>query len=364
MKNARREYAAALADFSKPGARWETKGRLTYWGKAAGLTAEEIVEDAHARGVKGRDADIRRGWRDAQPQGDGTPCGETPGRPLGWDDPLPLGADPQPRPSPRRPARTARTFPRYVRSMIEAGGGAIDAATGETHELPDDLRDGLRMLSPCEVPAAGEAQTRLFLEALWDPGDLLFVHGKKEKAAPPGFRVNFMTCREWLAEGLVGLGGRSLVNPNPFTGAEGETTGGTPSYTAKACIARFPYVEIEFDHLALAAQGAFWRGLLTSSPLGMRVASLVYSGGKSIHGLLYVGCGALAGWEEARDRLQSFLAADEERHADAGGQDVYPFRADEAGLRNPLQATRLAGARRDGGTAQELLYLNPGARRR
>ena len=70
MKEPRREYEAALADFSQPGKRWNAKGRLTYWGKAAGLTAEEIISDARAAGVTDRDADIRRGWNDAKPKGD------------------------------------------------------------------------------------------------------------------------------------------------------------------------------------------------------------------------------------------------------------------------------------------------------
>ena len=65
MKDPRREYEAALADFSQPGGRWNAKGRLTYWGKAAGMSADEIISDAWAAGVRDRDADIRRGWNDA-----------------------------------------------------------------------------------------------------------------------------------------------------------------------------------------------------------------------------------------------------------------------------------------------------------
>ena len=48
MKDPRREYEAALADFSQPGGRWNAKGRLTYWGKAAGMSADEIISDARA----------------------------------------------------------------------------------------------------------------------------------------------------------------------------------------------------------------------------------------------------------------------------------------------------------------------------
>ena len=70
MKDPRREYEAALGAFATPGNRWTAKGRLTYWGKAAGMSADEIISDARAAGVTDRDADIRRGWNDAKPKGD------------------------------------------------------------------------------------------------------------------------------------------------------------------------------------------------------------------------------------------------------------------------------------------------------
>ena len=92
MKDPRREYEAALADFSQPGNRWNAKGRLTYWGKAAGLTADEIVSDARAAGVTDRDADIRRGWNDAKPKGD-RPHGDR-RRYAPWAKPKPPAAFP------------------------------------------------------------------------------------------------------------------------------------------------------------------------------------------------------------------------------------------------------------------------------
>ena len=107
VKDPRREYEAALADFSQPGNRWSAKGRLTYWGRASGLTAEDIVADARAAGVKDRDADIRRGWNDAKPKGD-RPQG-------GWRHYAPRA---KPKPPP--------TFPRYVRDLI----GDAQAAQG------------------------------------------------------------------------------------------------------------------------------------------------------------------------------------------------------------------------------------------
>ena len=64
------KYREALALFAAPGGRWANKGALTYWGRAAGLTADDLIADAHAAGVADRDADIRRGWEDARPKGE------------------------------------------------------------------------------------------------------------------------------------------------------------------------------------------------------------------------------------------------------------------------------------------------------
>ena len=60
------KYREALAAFAAPGGRWANKGALTYWGKAAGLSADDLIADARAAGVTDRDADIRRGWEDAR----------------------------------------------------------------------------------------------------------------------------------------------------------------------------------------------------------------------------------------------------------------------------------------------------------
>lgn len=57
-------------------------------------------------------------------------------------------------------------------------------------------------------------------------------------------------------------------------------------------------------------QAAFWRGLLSTSPFAPKVAAVTYSGGKSLHGLLHVGCRTLAEWQAVRDKLRGLLAAD------------------------------------------------------
>ena len=319
MKDPRREYEAALADFSQPGGRWNAKGRLTYWGKAAGLTAEEIISDARAAGVTDRDADIRRGWNDAKPKGD---------RPHGdWR-----------RYAPRTKPKLPLTFPCYVRGMVTAGGGEATSAD-------------LLALSPFDVPRDAATQTAAFLRSLFDPADVLHIfRDDTPTTGRPG--VNLIPCRDWLARIDQGdaIGG-DLIVPNVFTGAEAETTDGRKSYIAQSCLVRFPFVVIEFDSMPLKAQAAFWRGLLATSPLAPKVASIVFSGGKSLHGLLHVGCRTLADWQTVRGQLRGLLAAD---HDPA-------FRADEQAMR-PRTGTRLPGVRRfSNGKMQRLLYLNPKA---
>lgn len=319
MKDPRREYEAALADFSQPGGRWNAKGRLTYWGKAAGLTAEGIISDARAAGVTDRDADIRRGWSDAKPRGD-HPQG-------GWRHYTPRA---KPWPSP--------TFPRYVRDLVAAGGGETTSAD-------------LLALSPFAVPKDGTTQTAAFLRSLFAPADVLHVfRDDAPTAGKPG--LNLMPCREWLARLEHGETMRGdLIVPNPFTGEEANTTDGRKSYIAQSCLARFPFIIVEFDSMPLKVQAAFWRGLFSTSPLAPKVSALVYSGGKSLHGLLHVGCRTLADWQTVRGQLRGLLAADPDPD----------FRADEQAMR-PRTGTRLPGVRRfDNGKMQRLLYLNPEA---
>lgn len=324
MKDPRREYEAALADFSQPGNRWTAKGRLTYWGKAAGMSADEIISDARAAGVTDRDADIRRGWNDAKPKG------RNPKDDWRQNDWRNYATRTKPKPTP--------TFPRYVRDMVTAGGGEATSAD-------------LLALSPFAVPTDAGAQTSAFLRSLFAPADVLHVfRDDAPTAGKPG--LNLMPCRDWLAmpergEAMHG----DLIVPNPFTGKESDTTDGRKSFIAQSCLARFPFAVVEFDSMPLKAQAAFWRGLLSTSPLAPKVAAITYSGGKSLHGLLHIGCRTLAKWQTVREQLRGLLAADSDP----------AFRADEQAMR-PRTGTRLPGARRfDNGRRQALLYLNPEA---
>ena len=107
---------------------------------------------------------------------------------------------------------------------------------------------------------------------------------------------------------------------------------------------------VEFDALPLGGQILFWRNLLLDgTPLAQAVASITYSGGKSLHALVRV---REDGWEAARGLLRRLLCTDPDP----------ALRADEQALR-PIVKTRLPGAsRRTNGKAQDLLYLAPEAR--
>ena len=319
MKDARAEYQAALADFAHPGGRWTSKGRLVYWGKAAGLTADDIIADAREAGVTDRDGDIRRGWNDAQPQGD-----------------LPRDV--------RRPVARPKptTYPRYVRDMIEAGGGEATLAD-------------LTAISPTAIIPTPQLQTRDFMRACYGGENLLFIDNSGGHYCGH-IGQNIRTVDEWVTWCCrAGDMGGDILIPNPLTGEARETANGCHSYTAAACIADYPYIVVEFDALPLPAQCAFWRGLVTRSPIGKKVVSISHSGGKSLHGLVYVGATTVEAWRIAAAGLRRMLCSDADE----------AYRCDPAALSTPRQGTRLPGVRRRGkgaGPMQELIYLNPHAK--
>lgn len=283
------------------------------------MTADEIISDARAAGVTNRDADIRRCWNFANAK-------DNPSR------------DEWQRYAPRAKPKPPTTFPRYVHNMVAAGGGEATSID-------------LLALSPLAAPRNSKTQTAEFLRSLFDPDDKLHIFrddvptiGKPD--------INLMSCRDWLAwlergEAMHG----DLIVPNPFSGAEGETVGGKKSHIAQSCLAHFPFIIIEFDSMPLKTQAAFWRGLLMRSPLAPKVASITYSGGKSLHGLLHVGCQTLEDWQAVRGQLRGLFAANSDP----------AFRADEQAML-PRTGTRLPGVRRfSNSKLQRLLYLNPEA---
>jgi len=230
-------------------------------------------------------------------------------------------------------------FQHYVRSILDG----MDADKGTA--------DWVRELSPCLdwIGQPPEAQTALFLRAAFRPDERLFIFHKATRAEP---WVNLRPTADWLERMPYERLSGDLVKINPLTGKEGRTASGQPSFASQDCLSDYPFVLLEFDAMPLPWQFAFWRGFILKCDLADALVSLTFSGGKSLHGLLHVGCHTPDEWQAVRQRLIALFASDEDAR----------FRVDPQAL-HPLIGTRLPGVtRRDKGTLQELVYLNPAAR--
>ena len=322
-------YQDSLAAFARPGNRYNGVTSFTYCSACLGIPTAQVIEDAHAAGVTDRDGDVQRGMASALAKvGSRSATGYTP--------------------HPRREER--QTFPGYVRDLIRDGGGEADF-------------DAFRALSPISISSlqSPQAQTAAFLFALYEPTDMLFVFPNIKNRHPRGeIGRNILTRDEWL-ERLRRTGnlGGDCINKNPLTGRQGTSGKGEPSFTSRDCIAAYRFVALEFDYLTLQEQAAFWLGWLSDPKRATTLAALTFSGGKSLHGLIRTGADAITA-PTIEKTMRDLLCADLEKRI-VNGKTVYPFRADENGLR-PHGGTRLAGAvRRDNGNRQQLLFLNPEA---
>lgn len=136
------------------------------------------------------------------------------------------------------------------------------------------------------------------------------------------------------------------IIPNPFTGQPGLNSQGNESYCLDSTVAHRRMALVEFDELPLKEQCEFWCGAIREKLLPVR--TLVYSGAKSIHGLIeLVDDGTAAKWQEQWLFLERILCSDPDR----------AYHADRA-CRNPARFTRMPGAvRPESGCRQTLLYL-------
>jgi len=304
-------YETALDAFAQSGNRYAKIPELTACGKAAGLTAEEIIEDARAHGVTDRDGDIRRMYNGSTvtPNASRTAYARFGGRSR----------------KPKPPER--KTSPNEVRDMI-AWGQAVGTSADLMAMSPTPTAD-LRGID------AARAQ----IAAMFAPDDLILVgtmkHGVDER--------NLRRASEWLAD--PNLTAWEQVKINPFTGEQAE--GGSKGLTriGEKCLARYPLMLLEFDELPLADQVRFWAGMVFHE---MPVVAVIYSGGKSLHGLIRVGAADERTWCARRDHAKALYCADPDP----------AYRADGQALR-PAAGVRLAGAvRQDTARAQRLLYLD------
>jgi len=325
MTNPKERYKKALADFAIPGNRWSGVLPLTYWAALADMNTEEVIYDAHGVGVHDRDVDIRRGMASAQTKV--------------AVNTLPHSSERIARPEHGRPhTNPPIPAPERVRQLIDAG---IDVNTF----------DALRRLSPTPICSdsdtlAWRVQCELHLLALFGLRDMLHVFNPDvPSVGTPG--KNIKSLSDWLYGPSDAHPDRlgEIVRPNPLTGLAGTTKDGKESYIAQSCIKEHRHMVFEFDSMPLEEQCRFWGGFVRTSALPL--VSLVYSGNKSIHGVVRVNAPDADTWKRYRERILRLFASDaDSRH-----------RLDPQAL-HPLTGTRLAGVTRSStGKRQELLWI-------
>ena len=318
-------YHNALAAFRR-GATWDGLKDLTFWAVAAGLSADDVITDARAQGVTDRDADIRRGMETARPKVDAWNAAHADGRTAR------SAYRPKPKPPKPKPSRA-------VEDCVEAGRRGLCTSSA-----------AVMALSPVDVRHmdAG-AQRRAQLAAMFDRPDLQALPvgiAPHSGAWIPRAGHDFMPVADWLSDGARLATAGELVKINPFTGASEDRTDGKQHLATNATVATFPNALMEFDKMPLSDQCAFWYGALTLYRLP--VAALVYSGGKSIHGVVRVDCATRAEFDKAADLARRTFATSPNPS----------MRLDVQSLALPIAGARLAGCvRADTRRAQRLLYV-------
>ena len=327
MTDPKERYQESLTAFAVPGNRWNGTLALTYWATAAGIDTEAVLTDAHGVGVHDRDGDIRRGMESAAAKV--AAYAATHGR---------TGKGPMSRQTAsigNCSYRTTAYQPRQskrVRQLIEAGQ---DVSTF----------DALRKLSPVRIRPdhdrlALKVQSELQLLVYFSRTDSAHVfRPDAPSTGEPG--RNIMTLDEWLTRQPCGhpIDAGEIVRPNPLTGVAGLTKEGKSSYIAQSCIADYRHMVFEFDGMPLADQCRFWCGIIRQNNLPL--VSLVYSGNKSIHGVLRADAPDAETWMRCRQAVVELFATD--------ADPCYR-----------LTGTRLAGVTRAStGKVQELLWVAP-----
>lgn len=213
------------------------------------------------------------------------------------------------------------------------------------------------LVSPVPIPRDPVRQYTTWLRSLWGLDAFVFVGERYDNEV---FEVREIL--DAYREGET----RIFVHAacNAYTGKQGMTQTGTPSYRAKTCIAERKYALIEFDALPLDEQCLFWSAYLdkqkaNGASVPGRLASLVYSGGKSIHGLIDITdrkAGRLINRTDCSKPWEDTWAEIMERFSSEA--DPQKFRCDPA-CKDESRLTRAAGAFRiDKNKVQTLLYLD------
>ena len=322
MTDPKEKYRQALDAFTTPGNRWSGIPPLTLWATAAGIDTEAVLADAHAAGVHDRDGDIRRGMSSATAKLSS----------VRQDYVL---RNPRIRPQLSHPRRSDR-----VRQLMDLGKDVVTF-------------DAVRELSPVRIcpdhdRLALKVKCELQLLAYFTRTDAAHVfRPDAPSAGEPG--KNIMSLRDWLLAQPSGhpVDAGEIVRPNPLTGTLGKTKNGKNSYIAQSCIAAHRHMVFEFDAMPLPDQCRFWAGVIRQDNLPL--VSLVYSGNKSIHGVIRADAPDIETWDKYRQAILGLFATDPDTR----------YRLDPQAL-HPLTGTRLAGVTRAStGKVQELLWVAP-----
>lgn len=197
--------------------------------------------------------------------------------------------------------------------------------------------EDIGMLSPVAVPEDNVRQGLLLLESQYAGGDKIYIGDTFSGIE------NIKTRDEWCSS-LA----KSSTIPfeqiilNPLTGHMGKTKDEKDSFRADSCVASYRFALGEFDNLPLPEQIRFWSGAID---MGLPVAALIFTGGKSIHSWLRVDCKDVEEWESKVEQLLF-------------EQFFVPMGVDPA-CRNESRLSRMPGAfRKDKGAYQQLIYLN------
>ena len=307
--NCQQRYEAVLSAFAQAGNRYALIPELTAKGKAAGLTADDIIADARQNGVCNRDADIRRMFNGSTITANNRRRGYAPMK----------------RMKPHKPK--IKTYPDEVRERIAWGASFARSAD---------------LMAASPIPTAdlkGAAAARAMLDVMFKPDDLILVGTMKNGCS----ERNLRPVRDWLDD--PHLMDYEQVKINPFTGNEADGGKNGKTRIGEKCVARYNLLLLEFDGLLLEDQCRFWAGMFERN---MPVLAVVYSGGKSLHGLLRIGAANERIWFDRCNQAKALYCADPDER----------YRADIQAMR-PAVAVRLAGAiRKDTRREQRLLYLD------
>ena len=184
--------------------------------------------------------------------------------------------------------------------------------------------DEARERSPIKIEESPEGQFRQALSTLFNPDDILFVGDKFDKKSIASYG------------GLISHSSPPFWIPNPLDGLPHLTKSGSESYRCDAAVVRWKYLVAEFDDMPIENQLALWLNI------DLPVAALTYSGGKSIHALIYV--------DASKDEFPAVRKFYK--------QEITSLGADPA-CGNPARLSRTPGHfRADKQKVQQLLFLS------